>query len=107
MPCNCGTKDDWHAILDTMPPNPPRLRVSGTADCTTTGYEKVRLEPAQPQGINPRILLLELKWDAPTGIVGHVVTPHHVSYHRDDSPMYDEVVIVNCNDKKIKVEVVT
>lgn len=106
MSCNCGQKDDWVAILDKMPPDGPRLRVDGTANCNTTGYSDVRLEPHEPPGINPRILLLNLRWTAPTGNSGDAVTPHKVHYERRDSSDYDEVVIVNCNSKKVPVKTV-
>ena len=107
MPCNCGREDDWKAILDTMPPEKPRLRVTGTADCTTSGYNNVHLAEHHPQGINPRILMLDLKWEDPTGPAGDVITPHRVRFDKNPSSDYDEVVIVNCGDKTIKVEVVT
>jgi len=106
MACNCGRENDWTAILDKMPPNKPHLRVEGTADCTTTGYRDVRLKDHHPQGINPRILLLDLEWSAPTGDAGDMITPHRVHYTKSDSPDYDEVEIVNCNNKKIRVEIV-
>jgi hypothetical protein len=106
MPCNCGRENDWEAILDKMPPEEPRLRVTGTADCTTTGYKNVHLAEVDPQGINRRILLLELKWEAPTGPVGQMITPHKVTYRKKPSPDYDEVEIVNCDRKKIKVQIV-
>jgi hypothetical protein len=105
MSCNCGDSQ-WTAILDKMPPEKPRLRVEGTAECTTTGFTDVRLEPLKPQGTNPRILLMELKWKAPAGPAGDVITPHKVQYHQANSPDYDEVVIVNCGNKHIPVETV-
>ena len=107
MPCNCGDKHDWKAVLNMMPPGKPRLHVTGTADCTTTGYKNVHLAEVTPQGINPRILLLELKWEAPTGPAHETITPHEVRFDKHPSPEYNEVVIVNCGDKKIKVEIVT
>ena len=107
MGCNCGTNNDWEAILNVMPPDPPRLTVTGTADCTTTGYKNVHLEPVEPPGFNPAILLLELKWEAPTGIVGEMITPHSLKYERPNSARYKEVDIVNCNHKKIKVTIVS
>ena len=107
MGCNCGSRDDWKAVLDIMPPDPPRLLVTGTADCTTTGYKNVHLEPVRPQGINQRILLLELKWDAPAGPAGDIVTPHPIEYEEHNAPDYEEVDIVNCNHKKIKVTIVS
>lgn len=106
MGCNCGSKDDWKAILNMQPPGPARLYVTGTADCTTTGYHDVRLEKVVPQGTNPRELLLELKWKAPSGSEGHIITPHEVRFELERSPEYKEVIIVNCDHKKIKVEVV-
>jgi hypothetical protein len=111
MGCSCkkngdGSHEGWSAIVDTMPPEKPRLRVTGTAECTTTGYKDVHLVEHHPQGINPRVLLLELKWTAPTGIGGDVVTPHVVRFDKNPSPIYEEVEIVNC-DLKIEVEVVT
>jgi hypothetical protein len=106
MGCNCGSKDDWKAVLNLMPPGPPRLSVTGTADCTTTGYENVRLEPVLPPGIDPGTLLLELKWEAPTGIAGDEITPHSVRYEEQHAPQYREVDIINCNHKKVKVTVI-
>lgn len=107
MGCNCGTKEDWTAVLDLMPPGPPRLTVVGTADCTTTGYKNVRLEPVRPPGINPEILLLELKWEAPSGAAGDIITPHPIKYEERNSRQYEEVEIVNCGNKKIKVTIVS
>ncbi len=106
MACNCGNKNDWKAVLNLMPPGPPRLSVTGTADCTTTGYKNVHLEPVRPPGLNPTILLLELKWEAPAGEAGDIITPHPVTYEQQHSPQYEEVEIVNCNHKKIKVTVI-
>lgn len=107
MACNCGSKNDWKAELDLMPPGPPRLSVTGTAECATTGYKNVRLEPVRPPGVNPKILLLELKWEAPTGTAGDIITPHAVRYEERDAPEYEEVEIINCGRKKIEVSVIS
>jgi hypothetical protein len=107
MACNCGSKNDWNATLNEMPLEPRRLAVTGTAECTTTGYRNVRLEPVRPGGVNERICLLELKWDEPTGGAGDKVTSHQVTYDERDCPAYSEVEIVNCDHKKIKVKVVS
>jgi hypothetical protein len=107
MGCNCGgPTSEWKAILDKQPPELPRLGVTGTADCTSSGYKNVHLALHNPQGINPRILLLDLVWTDPTGPTNPVITPHQVHYRLPNSPDYDEVVIVNCGDRRIKVEVV-
>ena len=56
------------------------LSVTGDVTEPTTGWT-VKLERAQPQGINPRILLLKLVEQAPTGIAGDVVTcPYRLCY---------------------------
>ena len=108
MDCDCGTKSDWVAILDKMPPEKPRLRVEGTAACYSSGFSNVRLEPHEPQGINARILLLNLAWTGPkAGVVSDVVEPHAVRYKQLESPDYDEIIIVNCQSKRIKVEIVS
>ena len=68
----------WSAVHDFMPPTPARLRVNGTCDMPTPGYT-LTLNRAVPQGINPRILLLHLKIEPPTGMVIQVITPTPVS----------------------------
>ena len=72
----------------------------------TTGHSDVHLDEVHPQGINPRILLLELKWKEPAGVAGKMITTHPVHYEKRDSPVYDEIEIVNC-DLRLKVEIVT
>ena len=52
----------------------------------TTGWT-VKLERAEPQGINPQILLLKLVEQVPTGLAGDVVTTHHVSSHRRNAAL--------------------
>jgi hypothetical protein len=56
-------------------------------DTATTGWT-VNLVRANPQGINPKILLLKLVEVKPTGLAGNIVTPHHVTY--DENPEKDD-----------------
>jgi hypothetical protein len=70
-----------------------KLCVTGDVTEPTTGWT-VKLERAEPQGINPRILLLELLEEHPTGRAGDIVTTHHVKY--EEAPPkadYDQVAI--------------
>jgi hypothetical protein len=106
MPCTCVHLEKWTAILDTMPPQKPRLHVRGTAECNTGGYTHVHLKEHHPQGFNPRDLLLDLVWTNPTGPVTEALTHHEVSFTKHDSPMYETVTITNCDDAHIKVQVV-
>jgi hypothetical protein len=63
------------------------LCVTGDVTEPTTGWT-VTLERANPQGINPKILLLKLVEVKPTGNAGNIVTHHHVKY--DENPAKGE-----------------
>jgi hypothetical protein len=71
---NCS---DWHAWHTRTPK--PTLHVAGKCRFPTAGF-KVELRRQEPQGINPRILLLEKIVRAPSGPVGQVVTVERVKY---------------------------
>jgi hypothetical protein len=93
--CNC--KDNsWTAVLDRMPPAPPRLTVEGYCTCPTGGY-KASLTKAIPQGSNPTILILDLSTTPPSGIANQIVTDYKVAYQEERSPNYQEVQIRPCN----------
>jgi hypothetical protein len=49
---------DWKAVADMMPPGPYSLRVTGKVKAHAG--QTVKLAPAEPPGINPEILILEL-----------------------------------------------
>jgi hypothetical protein len=100
--CNCK-ENSWSAILDKMPPEPPRLTVKGICTCPTGGFT-VSLTKAVPQGINPAILILDLETVAPTGIVNQMVTDYEVTYEEYNSPNYQEIEIRPC-DIKVSVTV--
>jgi hypothetical protein len=72
----------WWAIEDRMPPGPPRLRVVGKLLAPTTGF-KATLEPTVPQGINPRILMLDLLVTPPSGVEPQVITPLSVRFEKE------------------------
>lgn len=57
--------EDWNAFDNRMPPG-RSFYVSGTVVAPTGGYTG-SLAKAVPQGINPSILLLDLKVEKPTG----------------------------------------
>jgi hypothetical protein len=106
MSCTCGSK--WSATLNKQPIEKPRLHVEGQADCRV-GSSRPHLKKHQPQGINPRILLLDLLWheqESGGSVHAGAITVNDVTYDENPSPDYDEVVIVNCGDKKIKVHII-
>ena len=102
--CNCK-EGSWSAILDTMPPGKPRLRVTGVCTCRTSGF-KAHLQKSEPQGFNPSILLLRLTTAPPSGAANDVITDYDVRYDEPDSPRYTQVTILPC-DITIPVEVVS
>jgi hypothetical protein len=84
---------EWSAVHDFMPPRPARLRVNGTCIMPTPGY-KLTLTRAEPQGINPNILLLNLEVETPGGIVPQVLTPTPVAYEEVTDHHYLQVTIL-------------
>ncbi|HEX7239829.1 MAG TPA: hypothetical protein VF263_06160 [Longimicrobiaceae bacterium] len=82
----------WYALHDWMPPRPPRLRVTGTCVMPTPGYT-LTLTRAQPQGINPDILELELSVTPPDGVAATVLTPAEVEYYEETTHHYRQVHI--------------
>jgi hypothetical protein len=76
-------QETFRAQLDMMPPRPPRLHVTGTVEAPTLGWS-VRLEKARPPGINPTIIILEIRATEPSGPSGDQIEPHELRY--DESP---------------------
>ena len=72
-----------------------RLVVHGKVRVPTPGW-KVRLTAANPQGFNPRILLLVLEATQPTGIEAQHVVEDEVSFVRlSETPFHSSVSILN------------
>lgn len=86
-----GETEEWSAIQDFRT-TPSTLRVSGMPVMPTPGYT-LTLTRAEPQGINPRILILNLERKPPSGIVTQVLTPTPVSYEEQSEQEYDSVTI--------------
>jgi len=89
-PGHCG---GWYAWIDKMPGAPEKLFVIGTCVFPTTGWT-VELRRASPQGINPKILLLDKIVTPPTGIVLEVITTVHVRYEEFPPTGYEQVTII-------------
>jgi hypothetical protein len=75
-----------------MPGANETLHVKGKVTVPTTGF-KAELVEAEPQGINPSILLLELKLTKPSGPAGEVVTTLEVTYSKRHAKQYKLVQI--------------
>ncbi len=84
---------EFEAFHDRQPPGPAVLRVTGTCTFGTPGYT-VRLCRHEPQGINPRDLLLDLEVTPPDGVVPQVVTKVEVRYEEETDAEFDTVTIL-------------
>ena len=81
------------AIHDREPPGPAVLRVTGTCTFNTAGFT-VELCRHEPQGINPRDLLLDLTITPPDGVVAEVITTVEVVYKEQTEAEFDTVTIL-------------
>jgi hypothetical protein len=84
---------DWSAWHDHQPPGSPTLHVHGECEFPTAGYT-VELKPQEPQGINPRDLLLTKVVHKPTGPAAAVITTVEVDYIEETDFEYDTVTIL-------------
>ena len=85
----CG---EWNAIHDRMPGKEPTLRVTGTCCFSTAGW-RCEIRRSEPQGINERMLMLDLIVTEPTGGAAEVLTEEPVEYEETTSSEYDQVSI--------------
>jgi hypothetical protein len=70
-----------------------KLKVHGECTFPTPGF-KVTLKKKEPQGINPKILLLEKTVVAPTGIEPDHVVTLPVNFEEHTTVQYEEVQIL-------------
>lgn len=103
----CG---EWTAFHDRMPGKDPTLRVNGTCCFTTSGWSAELRDHDGPQGINPRILMVDLVVTAPTEVVATVLTEEPARWEQVTAADYDQVHILVTGDaegsKLIDVELV-
>jgi hypothetical protein len=98
------TCERWYAHHDFMPGSPPTLHVGGTCTAPTNGYH-FSLVRQEPQGINPKDLLLRLDVDE-SEIANDVLTTYEVHYSEDTETRYDTVSIVPSGPSGIEVRIV-
>ena len=88
-----GQCSNWAAWVDSQPPGPPTLHVTGECEFPTAGFS-VTLVPRVPQGINPRDLLLDKIVEPPPGLAADVVTKVDVHYTQQEPNPLDTVTIL-------------
>lgn len=86
----CSNWSAWHG---SRLPAPPVLTVAGECEFPTAGYS-VELRRYEPQGINPRDLLLDLVVHEPTGPVAQVITTVEARYEEETDFEYESVTIL-------------
>jgi hypothetical protein len=91
MGWNCRTWEAWH---DRMPGKEPTLHVSGECEMPTPGYT-LELRYKDPQGTNPRNLLLTLHIvGEPEGPQPEVLTWTPVTFALKTESQYETVTII-------------
>jgi hypothetical protein len=97
---------NWYAWENNMPPGPVRLQATGEVK-TPSAHKLPRLTRAKPQGINPKILILDLTVEE-TGKVGPEVVDFRRAYYEEGcKPEQFTEVQINCEGsllQMIKVE---
>ena len=99
QPCQKDIRTkDWYAWLDLMPPSPDDLHVIGEVYVSNPGVEPL-LVMHEPQGFNPRILLLDLHLCQKPGVWPQVFVWRQARYHKTGRPLrYDQVDILCSGD---------
>ncbi|MGH3564587.1 MAG: hypothetical protein ACRDRH_00860 [Pseudonocardia sp.] len=94
VPAVAGVCRDWTAFLDLQPPGPSTLRVTGTCEFPTAGFS-AELRRREPQGFNPRDLLLEKIVQKPDGPAATVITAIDLRYEeKANAGDFDTVTIL-------------
>lgn len=86
--------DQWSATANLKPPAPFTLHVQGEVIASTPGH-RAHLTKSEPQGVNSRILLLDLTLEELPGDWPLVITSIPARYHDGDYPedLHDKVQI--------------
>jgi hypothetical protein len=79
-----GNCTGWKAWYNRMPGSEPTLHVVGACEFPTDGYT-VELKPANPQGMNPSIYLMEKVVYPPSGPASDLITEVHYTEVTDKS----------------------
>jgi hypothetical protein len=89
-------RDTFKAWIDRAPGGPPKLVMVGDVRVPTDGWQ-ARLTKRSPQGINPKILILDVDAERPAGAAQEEITTIPLRY--EESPPQDEygqVMIATC-----------
>lgn len=91
---------DWQAIHDHMPGKPVTLRVTGECEVNDTSYT-LSLRRHEPQGINPKDLLLDLVTEQ-AEIGNDALTTRPVEYTEETVFEYDTVTVIGYGTTEVQ-----
>lgn len=104
---DCMNKDDWSAWINKMPPPPDSFHVVGKLMASNPG-QTAKLTPAVPQGVNPAILILDLKMEQKPGMWPQVLVPILARYDVDPyTGAHSQVTIRKDAECSITIDVKT
>jgi hypothetical protein len=97
-------QSEWKAWRDRIPPDPATLHVSGKHTFPTAGYS-AELKPASPQGINPKIYILDMMIHKPVDPVIQVPEEVNIEYNEKTDVIYEQVCIRISSTEQVCVSV--
>lgn len=97
-------KDTFKAWINKMPGSKPTLFVIGEVEVPTTGWN-VTMVRQEPQGINPKILLLVVHAVPPKGGAAQVIQQIPVRYEEAPPQLEYSQVTVSLESESVTVEV--
>ena len=96
--CPVVASRNWHAWIDPVAGNEPRLNISGEVDLPTPGYQ-VEVKPGILDRRQPPAQRFSLSLTPPDGIVTQVITPTKVSYTMPKSLWEYRSIMIYCGEK--------
>ena len=96
--CPARSSRNWHAWLDRVAENEPRLNISGEVDLPTPGY-KVEWQPGILDRRNPPAQRISISFIPPEGVTTQVITPTEVSFTMPSPILKYRSVAIYCGDK--------
>lgn len=102
--CNDSKTKDWYAWINKMPPPPNDFHVAGEVLVPNPGVEPI-IVPREPQGINPKVLLLDLFLHQKPGVWPQVMIWKPARYEKVGNISYTKVNIFCSNTMIAEIEV--
>ena len=96
--CAVMKSRNWHAWIDRVAENEPRLNIVGEVDLPTPGYT-IEWKPGILDRRKPPSQRLSLLLTPPEGIVIQVITPTKVNYVMPASSLEYRAILIYCGDQ--------